>query len=288
VVPAGPLTTTWTPAGSGIPTDGRGKISAITIPNTQSGFAARPGWVYLPPAYFAQNPQPRPVLLLLHGQPGSPDDWLKGDRVQNLMNDFAAQHHGITPIVVMPDSLGSELANPLCADTSLGNMDSYLSKDVPTAIHRQLRVDPDHRHWVVAGFSYGGTCALQLTTNHPDIYPNFVDISGQPEPTLGSGTAARKHTVDTAFSGDESRFKAVNPADLLANKTYPTSAGWFLWGAADPDTKTGQQQLFTAAQAAGMTAQQWEVPGTGHDWDTVTNGLRHVLPWIATQTNLTG
>jgi S-formylglutathione hydrolase FrmB len=285
--PAGPLTVTWIPVGPGIPADGRGKISSFTIPNTRSGFNARPGWVYLPAAYFAQNPQPLPVLMLLHGQPGSPDDWLKGDRVQTLMNDFASHHHGIAPIVVMPDVLGSELANPLCADTTLGAVDSYLSLDVPTAIRTQLRVDPNPRHWVIAGFSYGGTCSLQMATNHPGIYPNFIDIAGQPEPTLGSGTAGRKQTVDTAFGGDPAKFTAINPADLLASRSYPTSAGWFLWGATDPDTKTGQQQLFAAAQKAGMTVQQWEVPVTGHDWDTATAALTHTIPWIATQTGLT-
>ncbi|HEY4992141.1 MAG TPA: hypothetical protein VII33_08650, partial [Nakamurella sp.] len=46
-VPAGPLTTTWTPTGPDIPADGKGKVSAITISNTASGFDARPGWVYL-------------------------------------------------------------------------------------------------------------------------------------------------------------------------------------------------------------------------------------------------
>ena len=50
-----------------------------------SGFDARPGWVYLPPAYFAENPEPLPVLVLFHGQPGSPDDWITGDRVQTVM-----------------------------------------------------------------------------------------------------------------------------------------------------------------------------------------------------------
>ena len=93
--------------------------------------------------------------------------------------------------------------------------------------------------------------------------------------------------MDTAFGGDETKFTAINPADLLTSKSYPTSAGWFLWGATDTDTKTGQQQLFTAAQKAGMTVQQWEVPLTGHDWDTATGALTHTLPWIATQTNLT-
>jgi S-formylglutathione hydrolase FrmB len=285
--PARPLTTRWTPTGPDIPADGRGKIGPITIPNTQSGFNARPGWVYLPPAYFARDPQPLPVLLLLHGQPGSPDDWLKGDRVQTLMNDFAAQHNGIAPVVVMPDPLGSELANPLCADTSLGKVDTYLAQDVPTAIHTQLRVDPDPRHWVVGGFSYGGTCALQMATNHPDVYPNFIDISGQHEPTLGTGAAGRKLTVDTAFGGDQSKFTAINPADLLASKTYPTSAGWFIWGGTDPETKTAQQQLAGAAQTAGMTIQQWAAPGTGHDWATVVAGLSHAMPWMATQMNLT-
>jgi len=286
-VPAGPLTTTWTPTGPDIPADGKGKVSAITIANTASGFDARPGWVYLPPAYYAQNAQPLPLLVLFAGQPGSPDDWLSGDRVPSVMNDFAAAHNGIAPIVVMPDSLGSELANPLCADTNLGKVDTYLSKDVPNAIRTQLRVDPDPAHWVVGGFSYGGTCALQMATNHPDIYPNFVDISGELEPTLGSGPTGRKQTVDTAFGGDESKFKAINPADLMASEKYPDSAGWFIWGEADPENKPEQLQLYAAAKAAGMDVQQWEAPGTGHDWGTVTAGLAHVMPWMATRMNLT-
>jgi S-formylglutathione hydrolase FrmB len=227
------------------------------------------------------------VLVLFAGQPGSPDDWLSGDRVPNVMNEFAAAHNGIAPIVVMPDSIGSELANPLCADTSLGNADTYLSKDVPNAIRSQLRVDPDPAHWVVGGFSYGGTCALQMATNHPDIYPNFVDISGELEPTLGSGATGRKQTVDTAFGGDESKFTAINPADLMAKNKYPHSAGWFIWGEGDPENKPEQLKLYAAAQAAGMDVQQWEAPGTGHDWGTVTAGLAHVMPWMATRMNLT-
>ena len=167
------------------------------------------------------------------------------------MNDFAAAHNGIAPIVVMPDSLGSELANPLCADTSLGNVDTYMSKDLPNAIRSQLRVDPDPAHWIVGGFSYGGTCALQMATNHADLYPNFVDISGQLEPTLGSGSTGRKQTVDTAFGGDETKFTAINPTDLMAAKKYPHSAGWFIWGDADPEAKAEQLQVYAAARPPG-------------------------------------
>ncbi len=38
--PAGPLTTTWTPTGSDIPADGKGRTSTIDLPGTASGFVA--------------------------------------------------------------------------------------------------------------------------------------------------------------------------------------------------------------------------------------------------------
>lgn len=281
--PTEPLTQAWRPTGANIPDDGLGKVSDIDLPGTVSGFEARPGKVYYPPAYFADNPMPLPVLIALVGQPGDPGDWFLGDRVQNIMNEFAQAHDGIAPIVVSPDPLGSLTANPLCADSSLGKVDTYLSKDVPDGIKKQLLVSADPRHWVVAGFSYGGTCAIQLATNHPDVYPNFVDISGELEPTLGS----RQQTVDTAFGGDEAAFKAINPMDIMASKKFPNSAGWFIVGADDSQYGPQQQQVYQAAQAAGMNVQFWESPGTAHDWGTAVAGLSHVMPWMAQQMHLT-
>ena len=193
-LPSGPLTEVWTPTGSNIPTDG-GQTSEISLPGTTSGFDARDGYVYYPPAYFADNPQPLPVLILIAGQPGDPGDWFLGNRTQGIMDAFAAQHNGIAPVVVTADALGSQLANPLCTNSSLGQVGTYLSQDVPAAIKSQLRVDPDPKHWVFGGFSYGGTCALQMATNHPDEFPNFVDISGEREPTLGTHGADGHHGV---------------------------------------------------------------------------------------------
>lgn len=282
-----PLTATWIPRGAGIPADGKGKLQAFEIPDTTSGFTARPGWVYLPPAYFADNKEPLPVLVLMHGQPGGPDDWITGNRLQGVMDDFAAQHNGIAPVVVVPDVLGSSLANPLCADSTLGNADSYLAKDLPNAITKQLNVSTDHRQWAVGGFSYGGTCSLQLATNHPDIYPTFIDIEGQAEPTLDEGTNGRTTTVDTAFGGDESKFTAINPADLLRQEKFPDSAGWFIWGETDPDAAAALQSLAQLATDAGMTIKTWQAPATGHDWGTALLGLSQVMPWLATRTGLT-
>ncbi len=129
---------------------------------------------------------------MLAGQPGSPEDWLNGGKLAMTMDAFAREHHGLAPVVVVPDGTGSQLANPLCLDSQLGKVASYLAVDVPTWIKTHLQVDPDPRSWAVGGLSYGGTCSLQLATNHPEVYPTFLDLSGQEEPTLGD----RRRTVD--------------------------------------------------------------------------------------------
>lgn len=273
-LPAGPLENEWTPQGN-IPAEG--KVSDITLPGTTSGFPARSGKVYYPPAYFASNPQRLPVLVLLAGQPGSPGDWFLGDRLQKVMDPVAAQHKGIAPIVVVPDILGDATANPGCFDSKLGNVDTYLSVDVPAGITSQLLATTDHQHWAIGGFSAGATCSLQMATNHPDVYPTFLAFAGELEPSTGG---SKQDTITAAFGGDAAKYKAVNPLDLMATKQYPNSAGWFVAGSEDPIFGPVQPQLLAAAQKAGMNAQLWTSPGTGHAWDTVTNGLAHVLPWL--------
>lgn len=283
-LPPGPLTQTWTPTGPNIPTDG-GRVSEITLPGTESGFQARTAQVYYPPAYFAENPQPLPVLVLMAGQPGGPGDWLTGQRVQQVFDPFAADHRGIAPVVVVVDQLGGDgLGNPMCFDSPLGNVDTYLSKDVPAGIKKQLVVNPDQKVWAIGGFSNGGTCAFQMAVNHPDVYPSFIDIGGEVEPSNGS----HQSTVQAAFGGDEAKFKAVNPMDVLKTKQFPEVSGWFIFGADDGVYSPGGPTLEDAAKKAGMDAQLWLSPGTGHDWNTVIAGMNHVLPWLTQRMELTG
>ncbi len=170
---AEPLLTSWTP-----PADmpSTGALTQVVIPSPASGFPARPAWLYVPPAYQTAHRPLLPVLVLIGGQPGSPRDWVDAGAIAQHMDAFAAAHHGLAPVVVMPDALGAEVGNPMCMDSRLGKADSYLAVDVPAWIGSTLQVDPDTAHWSVGGFSYGGTCALQLAVAHPDLFPTFVDI----------------------------------------------------------------------------------------------------------------
>jgi enterochelin esterase-like enzyme len=278
--PGAPLAATWTP-----PPDmpSHGAVTQVPVPGTRSGFAARPAWVYLPPAYLVSPRALLPALVLLPGQPGSPRDWIDGGGLIHIMDAFASAHAGLAPVVVVPDPLGSVLGQTLCVDSPAGQAFTYLTVDVPSWISSALQVDPDPAHRAVGGYSAGGTCALQLAVNAPAVYPTFLDISGQDAPTVGS----RERTVAEFFGGDVAAFRRVNPLDVLASgRLAPTAiAGSVVAGADDPRYRPQAQRVYAALLAAGIATRYVELPG-GHSWVVWSEGLRHELPFLATRTGL--
>ncbi|MBS2535589.1 hypothetical protein KGQ20_22770 [Catenulispora sp. NF23] len=279
VAPAGKmLADVWSPP-AGLPV--KGTVSQVRIPPTVSHFGARGAWVYLPPAYQA-SPRPQlPLLVLIAGQPGSPRDWIDSLGLKRIMDEYAAAHKGLAPVVVMPDVLGSQFANPLCLNSKLGDVQTYLTTDVPAWVRANLQVVPSERGWTIGGYSFGGTCSLQLAVQDPALYPSFLDMSGQSEPTLGS----RSESVKATFGGNAAAFSAVNPLDVLKTKKFPQVAGVILVGASDGTYGPQQRQVFAACQQAGMKVSYVEVPG-GHSFDTWRVGLARELPWIAEQNGL--
>lgn len=278
--PAGtPLGTVWRPP-SGLPD--RGLVAEVEIP-ASGGFDPRPARVYLPPAYLVSPRPALPVLVLLSGQPGATTDWLRFGQLAPAVDRFAGRHGGLAPVVVLPDHLGSTLANPLCLDSRLGLVESYLSVDVPAWVRANLQVATDPAAWAIGGFSQGGTCALQLAVRAPAVYPTFVSIAGPREPTLGS----RALTVDRAFGGDRAAFAAVNPLDVLARTRLPDSAGLIVAGAQDTRYRPDARVVLLACRRAGMDVRWRELPG-GHSWAVWRPALPAALPWLARELGLTG
>ena len=275
---AGPLWQRWQPP-PGMPT--HGVVTQVHIPATHSGFSARDAWVYLPPAYLTPHRPLLPVLMMVSGEPGSPRDWLDGGLIAEQLDRWTAAHHGLGPVVVMPDGLGALTANPLCMDSALGRADTYLARDVPDWIRSSLQVDPDTAHWAVGGLSAGGTCALQLAVAHPGLFPTFLDESGQREPTLGG----HARTVAATFGGNEAAFDAVDPLHELARHRFPGSAGAVVVGHQDSDYRPAAREVAAAAQAAGMSIRYVVLPGT-HNWPFWRGAFGRELPWLAARMGL--
>ena len=276
----GALSTTWVAPDDMPP---RGQVVTAPIPaGDQSGtrgFSPRDAVIYLPPAYLTQERPALPVVVALTGQPGSPSDWFELGGLKDTMDAYAADHHGLAPVVVVADLLGSPYANPLCSDTEAGGkVATYLEKDVPAWIRANLQVDDDPAHWAVAGLSNGGTCAMQVVTRSPGVYRTFLAISAEEHPTLGSV----ERTISQGFGGDRAAYEANDPISLMAAAPpgrYDGIAGILSVGRQDTSYRGAVPVLAEAATRAGMTVSTRQYDGA-HTWAVWGPALADQLDWL--------
>jgi enterochelin esterase-like enzyme len=261
-----------------------GTIGTAVIPATVSHFVARDAVVYLPPAALVKNAPALPVMIFLGGQPGSPQSVVEAGQMPEILNAFAAAHHGLAPIVVIPDQLGASANNPMCLNSSLGQVQTYLTVDVPNWIKSHLNVLPGRDAWTIGGFSEGGTCSIQLGTRFRGMFGSIVDISGQVAPL--NGTVA--HTIRVGFDGSVAAYRAdTAPALLAAGAPFSTTLGLFAVGQLDARYGPEVATVENAAKAAGMNVHTLVSPGTGHDWYTEQYGVTQSLPYLASLWGLT-
>lgn len=270
----------WKPAGE-LPAGG--ELRKSNIPGTASGMNTRDAYIYLPPAYFAANRPALPVLVLVAGQPGGPGDWLTGGAIRGHMDSFAAAHGGVSPVVVIPDPNGTQSANTMCMDSRIAKADTYLSQDVPRWISSTLAVDTNHSHWAVGGFSFGGTCAVQMGTRHPDVYADVLAFSSEAEPAIAK---ERQKTIDAAFPGNPDEFTKQTPLEIMKHQRFESSGMYLTAGQNDPEFVGNLRTLAAAAESAGFTVQAHEVEHTGHSWDTSSKRFADALQFLGTQWGL--
>lgn len=269
----------WT-APAGLPASGT--VLSAAIPGTASGFKARNAVVYLPPAYFAAVRPVLPVLVLVSGQPGSPESWLRSSTLVQELDSYAAAHGGVAPLVVMPDPNGGENVNTMCMDSDLARAGTYMSQDVPAWIKANLDADTNPAHWAVGGFSYGGTCAMQMVTRHPGIFQTFMSISPEREPALAVN---RTVTIGRAFHGDTAAFEALLPLTLMAHNKFPEIHGWFASGRQDAAYSANVRVLESAGRKSGMTIDSAMFDG-GHSWQVVNAALPQGLGFVSSRIGL--
>ncbi|SDK83474.1 esterase family protein [Arthrobacter sp. ok362] len=255
-----------------------GVIRKAVIPGTVSGFQSRDAYVYLPPAYQSSPRPALPVLVLFSGQPGSPADWLTGGALQSRLDGFAAQHAGVAPVAVVVDPNGSPSGNTLCQDSRIAQADTFLARDVPDWINRTLDVDPNPRKWAAGGFSFGGTCAMQMVTRHPDVYSAALAFSSEDEPALAK---ERARTIEASFGADAAAFDRLTPLRVMAENHFDGHGVYFAAGDRDPKFIGNMDVLSEAARRAGFTVETHRIAHAGHSWDTASNGLPGGLDFLA-------
>ena len=146
----------------------------------------------------------------------------------------------------------------------------------------------------------GGTCAVNLTVMHPDMFSAFVDIAGDRNPNVGT----KEQTITRLFGGNPTAWAAYDPATTITQHgRYTGVSGWFdvpassgprnLAEAANPSLVTstdpvanpeGQDaaanSLCNVAAANGISCAVFSQPGN-HDWPFAAQAFAASLPWLA-------
>jgi len=138
-------------------------------------------YVYLPPQYFQRSFRAYrfPVIELIHGQPGEPQDWISVVGVTRAFGRLLADGHARPAVLVMPDANGGDKISLQCLDQAGGPQDlTYLAVDLPGQLARTLRVRAPGTGWGVAGYSEGGFCAANMALRFPRRYGAAGVLSG--------------------------------------------------------------------------------------------------------------
>jgi enterochelin esterase-like enzyme len=263
--PAEPLYLTWVPPAD-LPAKGRIGVVDGGIPNTLSGFDARPAQLYLPPAALVADAPPLPLVVMMMGQPGDPDASFIGA----VLDEYAADHAGLAPIALVVDQLGDPSDDPLCLDTELGMVETYVMQDVVPWAKANLHVLQGPKYTTVAGYSNGGGCAAYFGSKYPEVFGNVLAIS----PVEYAGAERSDEVRSSIFRGDQAAYDAVKPANIMASKApYPDSTAIFTTGEHDRAFGPGAERLADAATAAGMHTTFFVVPGADHAITALNGGL---------------
>jgi enterochelin esterase-like enzyme len=253
-----------------------GRLSHIT----------RSVYVYLPPQYFQASYRDYrfPAIELLHGFPGTPEDWITVVGVTSMMQQLISTGEAKPAVLVMPDANGGRAVSLQCLNQFRGPQDAtYLAEDLPQYISQKLRVQPPGQAWGIAGYSEGGFCAANLGLKYGSRFGFSGVLSGYFQPSNNQlGSPPR---VVNPFGGNVKLRRENTPDDLVLSLPPGSKIPqfWLGVGAADhSDYKNAQifEQLLQTRQPGVVLK---VVPGGGHTMFTWRSLMPPLLEWMTPQ-----
>ena len=224
--------------------------------------------IYLPPGYddlwhrFTRYP----VVYLLHGRPGTDDDWESKGGASDAMDTLLARGQVQPMIVVMPAGSTSRFGPETgWVDAAQGNWGSYLTRDLANEIDSNYRTVASAGGRAIAGNSEGGWAAINLGLKNPSEFGVLGSFSGY--------FTADDEDKKVLFDGDQSLADANSPMLYLSQLEGELPAIYLLEGqgeSGNPRFEQGyeeNQELAEELKARGATHDFDNPTGGDHDWD---------------------
>jgi enterochelin esterase-like enzyme len=229
--------------------------------------------VYTPPGYAAAAARGRrfPVLYLLHGSPGSPDQFINVARAGVDM-DEALKAHKIRPfLLVMPNgSNGTFRSQTEWADTPKGNYEGFVL-DVVRSVDSRFPTLHNRRFRAIGGNSEGGYAAVNLSLRNPRVFSIAESWSGYLWQSRQGPFA--KATESAIQANDPQRYVPLLRAQL---HRYPLHAYLYKGTRESPIVRNRMRDV--ALKLQGVGGHVWfSIYKGGHDWKIWRNQMPHML-----------
>jgi enterochelin esterase-like enzyme len=261
------------PAAAAAPSDSQ--IVATDIPLAQGSAEMRRLNVYLPPGYDATSGGSKyPLLVMLHGSPGSADDWLSFGAAQATLDRLIGAGKIPPLIVAFPDGNGGWLRDTQFINSADGKepVEDFIAHVVPSYVSSRFRADRDPKHVAIGGLSSGGYGALNVALKHPEAFGYLLSLSGYGR--------IDQNVFSAPFIGGSAAFIAAN-SPLVYIPTLPAAATRILLITGESDQFLSQNhELDAALKARGFAVDLESFPG-GHTWAFWKAHFEDALLWLA-------
>ncbi len=153
-----------------------GTVASLQVPTAYLPGGEIRGLLYLPPCYRPDAQPGYPLLVLIHGQTFTPQQWLELGLVQ--WADAHIRQGRVQPFLVLMPYDPPPFLNP-----PENGFDEALMEDLLPWVQAHYPVRPERGYWAIGGISRGAAWAIRLGLTH---WQRFGAIGGHSPPVFWS------------------------------------------------------------------------------------------------------
>jgi enterochelin esterase-like enzyme len=255
------------PAGPAVATPAHGTLKRYEIDAPELHDTHRSVRVYTPVGYDDSTSAGRhyPVIYLLHGWPGSEGNWPGMGRATVTADSLIASGRIPPVVLVFPNGNGKGLlGRSLYIDSYDGSsrMEAFLTDRLVPWVDSTFRTIRSPESRAVVGLSDGGTAAINLVLQHPDMFSACGSHSADLKLEKGMGMGGVIGPEPGATKLLEANSPLLYAPEALPHAGHPVI--YFDCGA--DDESAGENREFDEMLTKlGVPHRYHEFPGT-HDW----------------------
>ncbi len=240
----------------------RGRVEARRF-HSEAVDATRGYLVYLPPGY-PQARAPLPVVYLLHGLGGEPDDWRRLAHIDAVADRLIGAGAIAPMVLVAPDGGDAYWTDHLGAPAE--RWGAFVADDLVREVEGRYHVRKDAGGRAIAGVSMGGHGALSIALSHPGRFAAAVSLGGAlfPEPPTHRGIYKRVW----GHPADLGHWNATSPIALIG-ALAPEAEAPALYLQCGDDDRAGFLEYALLAHRLLLErkiAHELRVNDGGHSW----------------------